>query len=620
VTEVFYYWIVATAASFIWLILSGHRPRGERRLLGALFFALEIASTVFIFALWRRLVLLSVGLGLINAILVGLLWLLWPDWNTRGHAFMVAFTAVQIIFIARIAWAILTGGLGVGAILLSLILFAAELTVVFLTIYFAFEVLNVVCRIRWRRRYLPFTGSSDYWPKVSIHVPAHSEPPEMVIKTLTALQNLDYPTYEVIMVDDNTDEDELWHPVVEFCHRNGIKVFHLRNYPGFKSGALNFALSQTAPDVEVIAVVDSDYLVSPNFLRETVPYFLDPRVAFVQTPQAFYNHEDNLFAHYSDLSQRFFFEISMCSRNEQNAIIFCGTMGLIRKRVLERIAGWDERCITEDAEASLRILQKGYESIYINQPYGHGILPVTFEATKKQRFRWAFGGMQILRRYWRQLLPIPSIGRTDGLGFGQRIGYLMGLLGWFNDLLVLIFSAFLLVTALAFTYGWNLPVRHLTQWILLVPLLSIITGVLRVAWALRISTGASWRSGLGTFRTMLALSLTVARACISALWNDKGTFLRTPKFTVESDITRALGAASWEALIGILLAAAIPLVLNARSDAEGWLLAALLGWHALVYLSALRSALIETLPVKADKTGSESWTQPGAEKRESLSI
>ena len=609
-TEVCYYLITATATSFIWLLLSGHRPKGEGRLVGAFFLALVIASTILVFAIWRRLLLLSLGLGLVNAILAGLLWLLLPDWNTRGHTFLVVFTAVQILFIARIAWAIATGGLGLAAILLSLVLFAAELIVVLLTIYFAYEVLNVICRIRWRRYFPPFTGPSDYWPKVSVHVPAHAEPPEMVIKTLAALRDLDYPTYEVIMVDDNTDEDQLWHPVVEFCHRNGIKVFHLSNYPGFKSGALNFALSQTAPDVEVIAVVDSDYLVSPNFLRETVPYFYDPRLAFVQTPQAFYNNQDNLFAYYSDLSQRFFFEISMRSRNEQNAIIFCGTMGLIRKRALERIGGWDEWCITEDAEASLRILQKGYESIYINQPYGHGLLPVTFEATKKQRFRWAFGGMQILRHYWRQLLPIPSFGSPEGLGIRQRIGYLMGLLGWFNDLLVLVFSVFLLLTALAFAYGWQLPIRQLTQWILLVPVLSIIAGVLRVAWALLISAASSWRSGLGTFTTMLALSLTVARACLSAMWNDKGTFLRTPKFKQASDLTRALAAAGWEALLGILLAAAILLVLNARADSEGWLLAALLGWHALVYLSALRSALIETLPAKPVKAEAELQHEP----------
>src|SRR5690606_34176382 len=142
------------------------------------------------------------------------------------------------------------------------------------------------------------------------------------------------------------------------------------------------------------------YVVAPNFLRETVPYFRNPRVAFVQTPQAFHNADTNLFAQFSALAQRFFFEISMRSRNERNAIIFCGTMGLIRKRALQRIGGWDEWCITEDAEASLRLLRKGYQGLYVNQAYGRGVLPTTFEDTKKQRFRWAFGGMQILRRYW----------------------------------------------------------------------------------------------------------------------------------------------------------------------------------------------------------------------------
>jgi MFS family permease len=120
-TEIFYYLIAATITSFVWLLLSGHRPHGERRLVGAFYFALVIGSTVLVFAVWRRLLLLSIGLGLINAIMVGLLWPLLPDWNTRGHTFLLAFTGVQIIFIVRIAWAIATGGLGLGAILLSLV-------------------------------------------------------------------------------------------------------------------------------------------------------------------------------------------------------------------------------------------------------------------------------------------------------------------------------------------------------------------------------------------------------------------------------------------------------------------------------------------------------------------
>jgi cellulose synthase/poly-beta-1,6-N-acetylglucosamine synthase-like glycosyltransferase len=596
--QILYYLVVSTLVSFAWLLLSGHRPRGERQLTGLVYLVAIWTTCAFLYVLWQSSLGLALSFTGVYALLSLLFWKFQPDWNTRGHVFLTSFAAAQLVFLGRILWAILFGGLAPPVVLGSLFLFAAEFIVVVLTIYFAYEVLDVLARIRWQRHFPPHTGPNDYWPKVSIHVPAHAEPPDMVIETLDALRNLDYPTYEVIMVDDNTDDDELWRPVVDYCHRYGIKVFHLQNYPGFKSGALNFALTQTAPDVEVIAVVDSDYVVKPNFLSETVPYFHNPRVAFVQTPQAFRNSRENLFAHYSTLAQRFFFEISMRSRNEQNAIIFAGTMGLIRKRVLERIGGWDEWCITEDAEASLRMLQKGYQSIYINQPYGHGLLPTTFETTKKQRFRWAFGGMQILKRYGQQLLPWSRPQDSGKLTFQQRLSYLMGLLGWFNDLLVLIFTAFLLLTTAAFAYGWQLPVRQLAEWILLVPVVSVVTGVLRVAWALRLSTGCSWRSGFGAFVTMLALSWTVARACLSALWNDKGAFLRTPKTGLESDLSRALKASSWEAVLGILLIAAIPFVLNVRTNREGVLLAALLGWHAVVYLSALRSSLIEDLPVE----------------------
>ena len=603
--------VTAAGVSFVWLLLSGRRPLSEHRLVGLAHLLAIVITSGLIFWIWRRDLLLAASLTAGYGLLAGLLRKLLPDWHSRAHAFLAAFGASQAIFLLRIAWAILTVDLAPLVRLGSLLLFTAEFIAVVLTIYFAYEVLDVTCRFHWRRHFPPYRSPNDYWPKVSIHVPAHSEPPEMVIKTLTSLRNLDYPTYEVIMVDDNTDEDELWRPVLEFCHQYGIKVFHLQNYPGFKSGALNFALKQTTLDVEVIAVVDSDYVVQPNFLRETVPYFHNPRVAFVQTPQAFRNHDENLFAHFSALAQRFFFEVSMPSRNEKNAIIFCGTMGLIRKRVLERIGGWDEWCITEDAEASLRMLSKGYQSVYINQPYGHGLLPSTFEDTKKQRFRWAFGGMQILKRYGRQLLPWPVPHQSYQLTFRQRLSYLMGLLGWFNDLLVLVFTGFLLLTAVAFSYGWQLPVRQLAEWILLVPVLSITTGLLRVAWALRLATGCSWRSGVGAFSTMLALSWTVARACLAALWNDKGKFLRTPKFAVESDLGRALRASSWEAGLGIVLVAAILLVLNAHTNWEGVLLAALLGWHALVYLSALRSALIETLPVEAaslqDESKKKAW-------------
>src|SRR2546428_10345 len=84
-----------------------------------------------------------------------------------------------------------------------------------------------------------------------------AEPPEMVIETLDSLARLDYSNYEVIVIDDNTADERLWRPVEAHCRKLGFKFFHLENWPGFKSGALNFALTKTDPYAEIVGVVDS---------------------------------------------------------------------------------------------------------------------------------------------------------------------------------------------------------------------------------------------------------------------------------------------------------------------------------------------------------------------------
>src|SRR2546422_9390915 len=95
----------------------------------------------------------------------------------------------------------------------------------------------------------------------------------------------------------------------------------------------------------------------------------------------------------------------MPSRANRNAIIFAGTMGLIRRSALERIGGWDENIITEDAEASLRMLGLGSIGVYEPTVWGEGLMPLSFDGLKKQRFRWAPGRNQVLRRQWRGVGP-----------------------------------------------------------------------------------------------------------------------------------------------------------------------------------------------------------------------
>src|SRR5579862_3807919 len=107
-------------------------------------------------------------------------------------------------------------------------------------------------------------------PKVSIHVPAYNEPPEMVIETLDALARLDYSNFEVLVIDNNTRDENVWRPVEAHCALLGarFRFFHVAPLEGFKAGALNFALARTAPDAQIIAVIDSDYVVDPGWLRD----------------------------------------------------------------------------------------------------------------------------------------------------------------------------------------------------------------------------------------------------------------------------------------------------------------------------------------------------------------
>ena len=125
-----------------------------------------------------------------------------------------------------------------------------------------------------RRRLVPVPVDDDDLPMVSIHVPAHNEPPDMLIQTLDALARLNYPRFEVLLIDNNTKDPAVWQPVEAHCRKLGsrFRFFHVDPLSGFKSGALNYALERTATDAEVIGVIDSDYIVQPNWLRDLVPH------------------------------------------------------------------------------------------------------------------------------------------------------------------------------------------------------------------------------------------------------------------------------------------------------------------------------------------------------------
>ena len=406
-------------------------------------FVLALAGTA-ILALFAGAVVRLIGVSEHNTVpavaglvFASLVWLpLTRRWNARSHLCWASSTFLFVTYLAYVLDWTFASHLGIAGTAAGLLLWLLEVVAAMMACAYLWEICDALGTEDWRRRVpastlppLPVRPA----PLVSLHVPAHNEPPDMVIATLRALARLDYPRFEIIMIDDNTDDDQLWRPVQEWCARHDVKFAHLENWPGYKSGALNYALRQLTDErAEIIGVVDSDYLIEPDFLRRSVPLFADPWVGFTQAPQDYRGWGHARYYRRLYFSYKYFFSVSQPSRNERNGAIFAGTMGLIRRVALDALGGWDEWCITEDAELSLRLLRAGWGGLHVDQALGRGIMPLTFEALKGQRYRWCFGGIQILRKHWPALMPwarrAPPADdwEVPGLTAAQRYHYLLG--------------------------------------------------------------------------------------------------------------------------------------------------------------------------------------------------
>jgi cellulose synthase/poly-beta-1,6-N-acetylglucosamine synthase-like glycosyltransferase len=518
--------------------------------------------------------------GAAGLLVASLVWLpVTRRWNARGHLCWSSAIFLFVVYLAFVLQWTLDSHLGLASTIGGLVLWLLEVCAALLACAYLWEICDALGSEHWRRRSIrPAAGSvpDSELPFVSLHVPAHNEPPDMVLDTLRSLARLDYPNYEIVVIDDNTDDEELWRPLEAWCGRHRAKFAHLQNWPGYKSGALNYALRELTDErAEVIGVVDSDYQLKPGFLRRCAPLFADPWVGFTQAPQDYRGWSRSKYYRRLYYSYQYFFAVSQPSRNERDGAIFAGTMGLIRRVALEQLGGWDEWCITEDAELSLRLLRSGWSGLHVDESWGRGIMPLTFEALKGQRYRWCFGGIQILRMHWRSLLPGPSTPRNR-MSIAQRWSYLAGGLQWYGDLLGLLFLVFLLAGAANLATGGGELFRKLSAFLVATVPVLVLLGLVRAVALLRRSTGASWRDAIGAFFIWQSTSLVVARASVLALFAKKAAFLRTPKTSEQAKWWEALRANWAETLLALLGVAGIAGALSRPDELAGPLLAVLL--------------------------------------------
>ncbi len=469
-----------------------------------------------------------------------------------------------------------------------------------------FEMSEMLWPEGLKRRFYPLRHDSDKGlPKVSIHVACCREPSDMVIATMNSLAALDYPNYEVLLIDNNTHDPALWKPLEEHCAKLGPKFrfFHLEEWPGYKAGALNFALKETAPDAEVIAIVDSDYQVRRSWLRSLTPYFAKKDIAIVQSPQDHREWEGDPYKTVCAWEYDGFFRIGMVHRNERNAIIQHGTMTMIRRSVMDEIGGWGEWCICEDAELGLRVMEKGYETVYVPESFGKGLTPDTYAGYQRQRFRWAYGAVQILKRHWSELMPW---NKTTKLTLGQKFHFIAGWLPWFADATQ--------IAVLVVSLVWSLGMLVLPRFFgtplsifLLPPLGAFIFKLFHFMWLYKTRVKCGLWARIGAAIAGLALTHTIAKAIFQGIFTKSKPFLRTPKCEERCAVVRGLLMAREELVIlGLLWLSAAAVIARygtENPDIVTW--AVILVVQSAPYLAALCLSLLSVMPGLIPGTNTE---------------
>jgi len=272
------------------------------------------------------------------------------------------------------------------------------------------------------------------WYTVDIYIPTYNEEIEIVRKTTLAALACDYAPgkKKVYILDDGRPEK---YPVEDPRHEEfrgrradlqqmcldlGCTLMTRDSNAHAKAGNINTTFGKTNGDL--VLILDCDHIPSRKILMNTVGFFIDPKVSFVQTPHWFYNpdpFERNLRTGGKiPVGNELFYKVLQKGNDFWNAAFFCGSAAVIRKTHAMEVGGIAVETVTEDCHTALRLHSRGYKSIYYDKIMVAGLAPEKFSSYVGQQVRWARGMAQILR------LENPMFNPKLNLTIPQRICYL----------------------------------------------------------------------------------------------------------------------------------------------------------------------------------------------------
>lgn len=407
-----------------------------------------------------------------------------------------------------------------------------------------------VCHLRFHR---PEGLKSLEDQAVDIFVPCCGEPFKVIQATLRAVKRISYQSAQVFVLDDAASPQ-----VAALAHSLG---FHYLSRPlaglslaDSKSGNLNFALGQSQG--EFILVLDADQVPDPQIISRLVGFFCLPRVAFVQSKQAFFLPEGDPFYN----GDKIFYETLQLSNDQANAVISCGSGVIYRRQALKEKGGFATWNIVEDFTTSYELVSRGWKGIYFPYALSRGLAPTTLAGVYRQRFQWCLDTMRLF--FWDNPLW------KRGLTWNQKGHFLIVMLSYL--LSGLVFPAFYLIPLLVYWGGYSSLLGHeMSYWVL--------RGAYLAATVLMFRYLFYRKEALKQFKLLCSLFPVHTAAIFAALIYPPG---RKPRYRV-NNLQPFAEAGVWWHLAPLLGFIALHLTLPFISLWQGWALPRLIVFNAI---------------------------------------
>jgi cellulose synthase/poly-beta-1,6-N-acetylglucosamine synthase-like glycosyltransferase len=412
-----------------------------------------------------------------------------------------------------------------------------------------FFVLVILAIYGWHRYYLVYlymknkdkqpvpAGTLATLPVVTIQLPIFNEM-YVADRLIDAVCEIDYPRelLEIQVLDDSTDE------TTSVCERavrrnaaQGIDItyIHRTDRTGYKAGALEAGLKVAKG--EFVAIFDADFIPTPDFLRRTVQFFSDPKIALVQARWGHINQDYSLLTKIQSILLDGHFVLEHGGRNRAGLFFnFNGTAGIWRRTAIGDAGGWQHDTLTEDLDLSYRAQLRGWKFVFLPDLIAPAEVPVEMNSFKSQQHRWAKGSIQTCRKL------LPGILRSN-LPLHVKAEAFFHLSANFNYPLMCVLSVLMAPSmVIRYNMGWY------EMLLIDVPLFFAATAsVANFYMVCQRELHKDWitRAKYLPFLMSIGIGLAVnnTRAVFEAMFNKESEFARTPKYRIEANADEWIG-------------------------------------------------------------------------------